>query len=150
MEQIIEDIIASGDRRKNFYFVYGDEEISERILIDLLDRVGDDLKFIPESLIKGGENEFPLHNIKDAKYLVVTGVTECSNLDKGFVKSLVGGDQFWCSVSHNVISTQAPTIIIFCDNDPTDYLVTEQDIGFLHRLKVVMKDSDWYSLVCFS
>lgn len=140
MEQTIKHI-TDGELRKEFYFVYGDDEISKNILSELLNIVGDDLKFVPESLIKGGEKEFPLHNIKDAKYLVITGVTKYDDFNKGFIKSLIGGDDFWCSVSHKIISTQKPTIIIFCENDPSDYIVTIQDKGFdqgfLHRLKIV-------------
>ena len=145
--EIIELITNEQQIGKEIYFIYGDEEISENILSDLLDTIrNDELKFIPESLIKdygdddkSSHQDFPLYNIKDSKYLVITGVTQY-NFDLGFIKSLTGGDGYFCNFSKRIIYTQAPKLIIFCDNDPTDYLVElgeQQETAFLKRTKVV-------------
>lgn len=148
MEQIVRQVIkqvTDGKHKIYFVFGFGDkdmyEEISDRILINLVDVLGDDIKFIPKSLIKDGnldfQEKFPMHNIKDAKYLLVTGVTEYNDLDKGFIKSLVDGDEFYCGASYRNVSTQRPKIIIFWDKDPSDYLCEETSLGFLHRLKCI-------------
>ena len=144
---IIEHITNEQRTDQKIYFIYGDEEISENILSDLLDAIDDDeLKFVPETLIKNygdddksGHQDFPLYNIKDSKYLVVTGVTQYNNFDLWFIKSLVGGDGYFCNFCKGIVYTHPPKLIIFCDNDPTDYLggLEEHDRAFLRRTKVV-------------
>ena len=133
VEQIIKCIVDE-HQMKTIYYVYGEEEISQVILSKLLDAVGDEVVFVPESLIKG-DKKYPLYNIKNAKYLVITGVIRCDVFDTGFMKSLVGGDSFFCPVSGRIITTKSPKIIIFFDKKPLDY--KENDNGFLFRLKCV-------------
>ena len=122
---------------KQIIFIHGDEDKCDRIFDNLVERAGNDLKFIPESLIKGESKTFPFHNIETAKYLAVTGVTTYDDIDKGLLKSLCSGDDQYDNISHRIVSLQGPKIIIFCDNDPSDYFVSCDDTGFLHRLNII-------------
>ncbi len=143
------DTITRDPHEKTIYFVHGDEEESDRFLDNLITIAGHELQFVPSSLIKGGEGTFPLYNIEHAKYLVVRGdnidkeygnvigVTEYDDIDKGFLKSLSGGDHHYCKFSHKVIKPGIIKVFIFCDNDPSDYLEWMDDVGFIHRVRVI-------------
>lgn len=121
---------------KKFYFVYGDEDISDRLFRLLIANVGDDIQFIPESLLKGETDTFPFHNIKTAKYLVATEISFYDNIDTCFLKGRSGGDEIFDHVSHEILNIKRQKIIIFCDNDPSNYLKI-RDIGFRSRCNVI-------------
>jgi hypothetical protein len=61
---------------------------------ELIEKYGDDLKIIPKSLINGNTN-YPFHNIRSAKYLLVMGMTNFDDINRGVLKSITGGDSFY-------------------------------------------------------
>ncbi len=86
---------------KKIIFVHGNEDKCDWIFHNLVERAGNDIKFIPESLIKGtwdADYTFPFHNIETAKYLVVSGITKYDDLNKGQLKSLSGSDDIYGNI----------------------------------------------------
>ncbi len=138
LEPVFKSIIDDETQQKVF-LVFGDEDISDALFWFLMNEVGNDLKFIPESLIKGGEEDYPLYNIKDAKYLVIKGLSRYDDIKESFVKQLTGGDEMYDHVSHTLICPPRPKIIIFCDEEPFDYLgsFTTNDLAWLYRIRSV-------------
>jgi hypothetical protein len=108
-------------------------------LSDLSENAGDKIKYVPESFIKGKYEDLNLKDITSGKYLVVTGVKTFSDIDKGFLKSVYGGDSLYDTTTMSIVTFSRPKIIIFCSGDPEDYLhsLKSTDMGFSHRISFI-------------
>ena len=135
----IQKIIEAED--KSIIFVNGNEEDIDNFLSLLIFRLDNKAVIIRKRLLKGKKKKCPLHNYKDAQYLIATGVKrkDLEELNKGAMKALSEADAEFCKVTYNIVKPTCPKkLVVFCDKRISESdICHKNEVGFLRRLNII-------------